>query len=172
MRPWGLGLAVTLAVSACVAETPSSTPTRASGAPELSTTSAPTRAPSATSVSATPPPIPLPTSPPASVVITGLYGPAMQAATYTVALVAADGHTLATATPHSRSRLGAYLPLTSTSSTRVYYLDGDSDIRWLAPDGSTGLAMTVGVGPAGRIGFAVSPDDRRIAIGTVESPGL
>jgi hypothetical protein len=56
------------------------------------------------------------------------------------------------------------MPPLSTSAGRLYYLDGDRDVRYLAPDGSTGLATRVPGHSQAAAMFAVSPDDRRIAV--------
>jgi hypothetical protein len=56
------------------------------------------------------------------------------------------------------------LPFVSTSAGRAYFLDGNSDIRYLAPDGSTGLAAHVPGSATVQAVFSVSPDDRRIAV--------
>ena len=54
-------------------------------------------------------------------------------------------------------------PVVSVTNSRVYFADGNA-IKFLKPDGSTGLVMSYPGGPQTAAGFAVSPDDRRIAI--------
>ncbi|TMC55598.1 MAG: hypothetical protein E6J20_00205 [Chloroflexi bacterium] len=56
----------------------------------------------------------------------------------------------------------------SISNSRVYYLDGNSTIRYVAPDGSTGVATTIAVGSKVVAAFTVSPDDRRIAVSLID----
>jgi hypothetical protein len=56
----------------------------------------------------------------------------------------------------------------STSDTTVYYLDGDSDVRFLRPDRSTGLATHITLRPKQAAAFAVSPDDLRIAVSVLD----
>jgi hypothetical protein len=59
----------------------------------------------------------------------------------------------------------AFLPDVSTSDSRVYFLDGVTTLRFLAPDGSTGIVTTLpNIRGKARAIFAVSPDDQRIAI--------
>ena len=55
-------------------------------------------------------------------------------------------------------------PLVTSSDTRAYFLDGDSDVGYLTPDGRTGTAVHLPVGPRLRYAVAVSPDDSRIAV--------
>jgi len=52
----------------------------------------------------------------------------------------------------------------SASADRVYFRDGDTRIRWLTPDGTTGDTTTVPGGPTTISFFSVSPDDQRIAV--------
>jgi hypothetical protein len=60
---------------------------------------------------------------------------------------------------------GAVLqPPVSASDTRVYYRDGNNQIRFLTPEGQTGKVTTV-PGSTTKISFfSVSPDDMRIAV--------
>ena len=55
-------------------------------------------------------------------------------------------------------------PAVSASNDRVYFRDGDSKIRYLLPDGSTGDVTTVPGGVNVRSFFSVSPDDQHIAV--------
>ena len=90
--------------------------------------------------------------------------------TYDVALVSFDARVVARA--HARLRTAVQdaseLPYVSASNTRVYYLDGDQQIRWMKPDGSTGVAGTVPGGPNVHAAFAVTPDDSRIAVALLD----
>lgn len=55
----------------------------------------------------------------------------------------------------------------STTRARAYFLDGTT-VRWLAPDGATGLAYSIPAGAAMVAGFAISPDDRQVAYTLVD----
>jgi hypothetical protein len=93
--------------------------------------------------------------------------------TYTVNLVGIDGRVAATATGRKRSRpAGIYVQMSSVSasSTRLYYLDGDSTVMFLKPDGTTGAATTIAVDSNSAAAFAVSPDDSRIAVAVITYP--
>src|SRR5207249_654951 len=51
------------------------------------------------------------------------------------------------------------------SDSRVYFMDAQGVVRFLAPDGTTGRATSVPAPTASRRAmFTVSPDDRRIAV--------
>lgn len=106
--------------------------------------------------------------------------------TYEVALVATDGHVVAQATAHLPSTVPVTLsgcpqfqpgasptctvgfrpwaPLAMASNSRAYYLDGDTDIRFLAPDGTTGLAAHLPPESRTRYVFAVDPGNTRLAV--------
>ncbi|HSP10345.1 MAG TPA: hypothetical protein VLU92_12205 [Candidatus Dormibacteraeota bacterium] len=90
--------------------------------------------------------------------------------TYDVSLVSFDARVVARA--HARLRTAipdaSELPYVSASNTRVYYLDGDRQIRWLKPDGTTGEAEEVPAGPNVHATFAVTPDDSRIAVALLD----
>jgi hypothetical protein len=89
---------------------------------------------------------------------------------YDVALVAADGRVAATTHAHKRSLIAEALelPYVSASNSRVYYIDGDRDIRYLKADGTTGLVTSVPGSGSVHAAFAVTPDDARIAVGLLD----
>jgi hypothetical protein len=127
----------------------------------------PTPSSSATPTAAAPSPTPSPT-------LVGSYAVVVNnfltdgALTYTLSIVAADGHVAAGTTARKRTVPRVQVGNLSTSATTVYYLDGDSDVRYLRPDGSGGLATHI-VLPARHVAaFAVSPDDHRIAVSVLD----
>jgi hypothetical protein len=87
---------------------------------------------------------------------------------YTVNLVAANGCVIASATARTWSGYSATagqpvsLP-TSESATRVYFLDGDSTLRFLGLDGSKGVAAQLPGSSNSKVAFSVSPDNTRLA---------
>ena len=93
---------------------------------------------------------------------------------YTVHLVDTNGQVVAGVKANLRSPIRGTcgndvviypaMPLINSSAARLYYLDGDTDVRYLAPDGSTGLATRVPGSSQSVAMFAVSPDDARIAV--------
>jgi hypothetical protein len=93
--------------------------------------------------------------------------------TYTVNLVGVDGRVAATAAGKKRSQPGGILvqmPSVSESNSRLYYLDGDSSVMFLKPDGTTGVATTISVDAKSAAVFSVSPDDSRIAVAVITYP--
>lgn len=86
---------------------------------------------------------------------------------YTVSLVATDGHVAVGATGRKRTTR-VQIGNLSTSKTTLYYLDGDSDVHYLRPDGATGFATHIALGEHQVAVFAVSPDDRRIAVSVLD----
>jgi hypothetical protein len=90
---------------------------------------------------------------------------------HVVSIVGLEGLALASGSGADRSQLpkpATQLPLVSTSSTRAYYLDGNSDLRYLMPDGKSGLARHIPGTATVRAVFAVSPDDQQIAVSTID----
>jgi hypothetical protein len=91
--------------------------------------------------------------------------------TYTVSLVGADGKVASTGQASKPAALtcgngaNAVLPPpVSTSSSRVYFMDAQGVIRFLSPAGAAGRATTVPIGGQRHSTFAISPDDKRIAV--------
>jgi hypothetical protein len=106
-------------------------------------------------------------------------GTGPQSTGYDLTLVAADGKVRTRVHAAARSYIhtpgngpggaAAYdLPEISASSSRVYYLDGDRDVRYLRPDGSGGLAARIPGTSTAHAAFAVTPDDHRIAVSVVD----
>lgn len=116
-----------------------------------------------------------------------------ESATYRLALVGANGSIVAKANPRVPSHVnmtfqncavfGSNTPLptcqrqfwprgalVTSSNTRAYYLDGDSDVGYLTPDGRTGNAVHLPANPRIRYAVAVSPDDSRIAVSAFDYP--
>jgi hypothetical protein len=107
---------------------------------------------------------------------------------YVVQLVRGDGHALPAVHAVARSKK-AYLPNptpcasgcsnplattanyqlpeTSVSATHVYYLDGEADVKSLSPAGTVALVRHFDVAANSNLAFAVSPDDRRIAVAVI-----
>jgi hypothetical protein len=94
-------------------------------------------------------------------------------ATYSISLVGVDGRVAASASGRKRGKPAGILvqmPNMSASNSRLYYLDGDSSVMFLRPDGSTGAATTISVDSNSAAVFAVSPDDSRIAVAVITYP--
>jgi len=89
---------------------------------------------------------------------------------YNLALVGADGKVAARAHAAERSPIAdaIELPYAMASRSRVYYLDGDRQVRYLKADGKTGLAATLRGGARVHAAFAVTPDDARIAVALLD----
>jgi hypothetical protein len=59
------------------------------------------------------------------------------------------------------------LPEVSISKTHLYFLDGDQQIKSLAPNGNIQSVINVAAPPNSQVTFAVSPDDQRIAVAVI-----
>jgi hypothetical protein len=105
----------------------------------------------------------------------GVLVSSLSNSSYTVSLVGIDGRVVAsqqanTPGPVSCAEAGAGVtPLpVSTSNTRVYFMDALGVVRYLAPNGDAGQAITLPIGPARRSLFAVSPDDTLMAVAVLD----
>jgi hypothetical protein len=89
---------------------------------------------------------------------------------YDIALVAVDGRVVARAHAQKRTVIAdaSELPYVSASNSRVYYLDGDHDIRYLKADGTSGLVTSVPGSATVHAAFAVTPDEARIAVALLD----
>ena len=93
--------------------------------------------------------------------------------TYSINLVRNDGGLQTTATAAKRSHpkgILVQMPNISASGSAVYYLDGDASLRFLRPDGKQGAVKTLPVDASSAAVFAVSPDDKRIAVAIITYP--
>jgi hypothetical protein len=160
------------AAQARASATPTATPTP-TPTPFLEATATPSPADgSSPSPGALPSETP-PTSPATS------YGVlvSLAASEYYVFLIGTDGKIAATSHAARRTKIvtgdavshteATDLPYVSATRDRVYYLDGDSALRWLSPT-SNGVAMSLPGGPKAYAAFAVSPDDARVAVAVID----
>lgn len=85
-----------------------------------------------------------------------------------ISLIGADGKVVASVARPFEPPAGFQLPRTSASATRVYYLQGCCEVHFLTPTGETGLTTRLPGTPQAQVVFAVSPDDRRIAVSVLE----
>ncbi len=88
--------------------------------------------------------------------------------TYTISLISPAGGVAAKVqaavpTAYRFTHFTPAPPLVSVSGTGVYYADGAA-IKFMSQGGSTRTVMPYPGGPQTAAGFAVSPDDRRIAV--------
>src|SRR5260370_17755566 len=82
-----------------------------------------------------------------------------------VSLAASDGTVVATTSVDLGSiQLHAAMSWTSASRTRDYYLNAGSEVRYLAPDGTTGTVTRIALGATEQAGFSVSPDGSKSAV--------
>ena len=136
------------------------------------------KSPPSTKATSSPPPAssttPAPSAPASPAPLTGVFAvlsTTTSADNYTVSIVGIDGKVVASTQTSSpiavtcADAAGAVVPYPiSTSDDRAYYMDAQGVVRFLTVQGDTGRATTVPIGGARRSTFAVSPDDRRIAV--------
>src|SRR5260370_19844612 len=81
-----------------------------------------------------------------------------------VSLVASDGTVAATTNVDlAPFRMHVLMSWTSASRTRLYYLNGGSEVRFLSSGGITGTVTPIAVRAREQPGFAVRPYDATIA---------
>ena len=85
---------------------------------------------------------------------------------YTLGLVNAKGIVVASVTANTPSDYYSVgdPAITSTSDSRLYYEDGNTNIDYLTSTGQHGVAFTVNRPTGAEVAFAVSPDDSRVAV--------
>jgi hypothetical protein len=102
--------------------------------------------------------------------------------THTVSVVAINGGSpsvVATLTLNRRSALpppychmmcpvALEPPYVSTSTDRIYVLDGDSTIKEVGLNGTSRTVMSLNLPPMVRAAFAVSPDNRMVAVALID----
>jgi hypothetical protein len=124
---------------------------------------------SSTGHSPAPTPSPLLSASPSASPAASSYGLLLSAGTLemiTPAGTVAAHATVAAPSVHTCGQgTGAVLqPPVSATTDKVFFRDGDTNIRWLTPDGQTGDATTVPGGLSKISFFSVSPDDQRIVV--------
>jgi hypothetical protein len=89
---------------------------------------------------------------------------------YTIALVGSHAEIAAHTQGATRSEIAdsIELPYVSVSKSRAYYLDGDGAVRYLKADGTTGPVTSISGDSKVHAAFAVSPDDTRIAVASLD----
>jgi len=129
---------------------------------------------SQTSPSALPTASPSATATPAPPVAYGVFlkympnaAPPLPGPPEEISVVATDGTVVAHVAPVPRSTAPG--PWLSASNSAVYFTDGDTKVRALTPDGKVRDVTTVPGGASIGSTFAVSPDDRRIAVAVLDS---
>jgi len=103
----------------------------------------------------------LPSETPAPAPVLGVF---YDGQTQKLEVVDSNGLVITSVDATAPARHNAGLPWISESTTRVYFLDATGTVHFLALDGTTGIATHVDAATGQDIGFAVSPDDRKIAV--------
>ena len=155
-------LPLALLLAACGAGASPSSPSRSTPTP----TPVPTLVPTPSVPATTPTPSPTPS---ATVVANPLAVVGSENAgigPYTLGLVNAQGIVVAAVTANTPSDYysGGDPAITSTSDSRLYYEDGNTNIDYLTSTGQHGVAFTVNRPSGALVVFAVSPDDSRVAV--------
>ncbi len=167
-----LTLTSLIALSAC----DPAAPTRPTAHLDTATAQTPTFAPS--SAPSTPAPTTAytpPSGPPGLAVVSLGYSGGLElldGSGKVVASAAAPKPRTAFRDPPNTTEYGSsnsdLMPYYSASKDRLYYLNGDSDIWVLAPGTKARLVKRLPVGHLQHAGFAVSPDDKTIAVAIID----
>lgn len=135
-------------------------------APEPSSLATGTEPPTSGSGAAVSPIVATPATagpPSLGVLLAAPAGAVMTTGMYFITIIADDGRVVASTKAREPSAAdGFFLPRVSASRTGVYYLEGDTEIRLLRPDGSSTTIRKVPGGAHDRVVFAVSHDDDRM----------
>lgn len=121
----------------------------------------------ALTVAPTPSAVPATTPTPSTTVVAPLAVVGSQNAgigPYALGLVNTQGDVVASVTANTPTVLNGGVAITSTSDSRLYYEDGNTDIDYLTATGQHGLAFTIKRPSDAVVAFAVSPDDTRVAV--------
>lgn len=88
-------------------------------------------------------------------------------------MVDSNGNIVASTPATEPYRVSEDMPWTSASKTKLYYLTAGGEVRFLAADGTTGVTTHIALLASEQAGFAVSPDDSRIAVALLKysAPG-
>jgi hypothetical protein len=155
-RDWIATLPLALLLAACGAGASPSSPSR-STATIIPTPSVP---------ATTPTPTPTPSAPVVANPLAVVGSENVGTGPYTLGLVNAQGIVVAAVTANTPSDYysGGDPGITSTSDSRLYYEDGNTNIDYLTSTGQHGVAFTVSRPSGAVVVFAVSPDDSRVAV--------
>jgi hypothetical protein len=94
--------------------------------------------------------------------------------TYTVSLVDSDGAVARQMVALQRTPITTHagaairLPYVSTTTTSLYYLDGDSHVKGIRINAAPPADIDLGVPSGSEAAFAVSPDDSTIAVSVLD----
>ena len=152
-------LPLALLLAACGAGASPSSPSRS--------TPTPTPVPTPSVPATTPTPSPTPSAPVVASPLAVVGSENAGIGPYTLGLVNAKGEVVATVTANTPSdyySVGGDPGITSTSDSRLYYEDGNTNIDYLTSTGQHGVAFTVSRPTGAEVAFAVSPDDTRVAV--------
>ena len=156
--------ALVLAMLAACAPAPAAPTTPAPASASSPSPAAATAAPAAPSSATTSTPTATDaTHPHFAVLVTGVFD-LKPVPRYEVSIIDREGNVAARASAATRPVREIALPAVSVSRTRVYFIDGESQLRSLNVDGTQGPVRPLRVGPEDQAAVAVSPDDRRIAV--------
>jgi hypothetical protein len=110
---------------------------------------------------------------PFGIFVKGFVGLQSASPRYTISLVNRAGHVITQVDAANRRTGGCGpivpLPNLSASMSRVYFLDGNSNVKSLAPNGVVATVMDLRISSSQEAVFAVSPDDRRIAVSVLDN---